>query len=194
MKMAKRILSLVLVLAMIACLSVTAFADGTSNTATIVVKASGNAVDTITVNAGTTVYAAVLQQYGDPDGWSSFTDMNGNTAMALWRLTVKGSQYISGAANGATSGINAQWSTKRPGYGFEGFAYNDDGEIVGYKYVYVGNDFIYTVTNNNQTVDVSDKYMNQYTIQTGDVITISYELVVSRWVAETPFETTEPYI
>lgn len=34
MKMAKRILSLVLVLAMIACLSVTAFADGTSNTAT----------------------------------------------------------------------------------------------------------------------------------------------------------------
>ena len=36
--------------------------------------------------------------------------------------------------------------------------------------------------------------MNQYTIQTGDVITISYELVVSRWVAETPFETTEPYI
>ena len=40
MKMAKRILSLVLVLAMIACLSVTAFADGTSNTATIVVKAS----------------------------------------------------------------------------------------------------------------------------------------------------------
>ena len=47
MKMAKRILSLVLVLAMIACLSVTAFADGTSNTATIVVKASGNAVDTI---------------------------------------------------------------------------------------------------------------------------------------------------
>lgn len=66
MKMAKRILSLVLVLAMIACLSVTAFADGTSNTATIVVKASGNAVDTITVNAGTTVYAAVLQQYGGP--------------------------------------------------------------------------------------------------------------------------------
>lgn len=47
MKMAKRILSLVLVLAMIACLSVTAFADGTSNTATIVVKASGNAVDTM---------------------------------------------------------------------------------------------------------------------------------------------------
>lgn len=194
MKTTRRILSLLLVLAMVACLGVTAFADGTSSNATIIVKAGGNTVATTTADAGETVYAAVLKQYRNPEGWSSFTDMNGNTAMALWSLTVNEVPYVSGPADGASSGINAQWSTKRPGYGFEDFAYNDDDEIVGYKYVYVGNDFVYTVTNNNATVDVSDKYMNQYTIQAGDVITISYELVVSRWVAETPFETTEPYI
>ena len=195
----RKILSLVLAMVMILSFSVTAFAaDAETNTATVTIKVNGAVVATNpNVAPGQSVYAYLGEKYGatGEDYWYSFNDANNNPAYALKKLTVNEVDYESGAADGTNSGIaGVQWSSTRKGYGFEGFAYNDDDEVVGYNYIYVGNDFVYTVTNGSNNVDVSDKYMNQYTIQAGDVVTISFDLVISRWTATTPFETTEPYI
>lgn len=194
----RKLLSLVLAMVMILSLSVTAFAAENS-TGTLKIYNGTTLVATFYPEAGQSVYNYMENEDDLTCSWYSFDDVNGDPAMVLYALTCVDTNgntiaMASGAANGSTSGVTAQWSETRPGYGFEGFAYNDDDEVVGYNYVYVGNDFVYTVTNGNSEVDVSDKYMNQYTIQAGDVVTISYELVVSRWTATTPFETTEPYI
>ena len=194
MKHVKKLVSLVLALVMALLLSVTAFAAG--NTApTVTIKVNGVVVGSTSASAGQSVYTHLISTYGDSDGWYSFSDINQNQAYALWRLTVGGTTYTSGAIDGASSGITGvQWSTTRRGYGFEGFAYDDDGVIAGYKYIYVGNDFTYTVTNNDVTVDVSDKYMNQYTMQDGDEVVVELAQVVSRWTATTAFEAEAPYI
>ncbi len=194
----RKLLSLVLAMVMILSLSVTAFAAENS-TGTLKIYNGTTLVATFYPEAGQSVYNYMENEDDLTCSWYSFDDVNGDPAMVLYALTCVDTNgntiaMASGAANGPTSGVTAQWSATRPGYGFEGFAYNDDDEVVGYNYVYVGNDFVYTVTNGNSEVDVSDKYMNQYTIQAGDVVSISYELVVSRWTATTPFETTEPYI
>lgn len=199
MKTTRRIFSMVLALMMVLSLSVTVFADTTTGKATVVIKNGDETVATLSPDAGQSVYEALQSNADLTCDWSSFTDYYGNPAKALTGLTysekgVVKAELESGAADGASSGVTAQWSTKRPGYGFEGFAYDDNDEIAGYNYVYVGNDFVYTVKNGSTSVDVSDKYMNQYTMQAGDVVTIYYKLVVSRWTATTPFETTEPYI
>ena len=43
------------------------------------------------------------------------------------------------------------------------------------------------------TVDVSDKYMNQYTIQNGDVIELSLATTSMTWTATDPIQAEYPY-
>ena len=82
MKMAKRILSLVLVLVMFASLSVTAFADTAStNTATVVIKANGVEIDRGSAPAGQSVYAYLVATYGNP---SVGANLSTSTATQLW--------------------------------------------------------------------------------------------------------------
>ncbi len=196
MKTTRRIFSMVLALMMVLSLSVTAFADTTIGTATFKLMVDGVEVPKATdteVAAGQSVYAYLTGKYGT-DGWYSFPDVNQNTAYSLYSLTVDGTTYASGAVDGATSGVQATaWSTTRPGYGFVDFAYDDNGNEVGYIYVYVGRDFLYSVTNAGNTVDVSDKYMNQYTIQNGDVIELSLATTSMTWTATDPIQAEYPY-
>ena len=198
MKTTRRIFSMVLALMMVLSLSVTAFADTTTGTATFKLMVDGvevtKARDT-EVAAGQSVYSYLTSLYGTA-GWSpAFTDYYGNTAYALYSLTVDGNTYSSGAVNGATSGENAlAWSTTRPGYGFVGYVENEDGDVVGYEYIYVGKDFLYSVTNaSGNAVDVSNKYMNQYTIQEGDSIVLSLAQTSMTWTATDPIQAEYPY-
>lgn len=197
MKMAKRILSLVLVLVMFASLSVTAFADTTTGTATIKIVEVKDEVTTelatISGNAGESVYAAVSREYGT-EGWSSFNDYFGQPAKALNYLTVNGKTYTNGAVDGSTTGIKVEaWGNVYDGYGLVSLV-KDGDTITGYNYVYVGNSWVYSVKDSTgANVDVSAKYMNQYTMNAGDVVTLAFTRVVSEWTSETPLVDEYPY-
>ena len=194
MKNMRKVLSMVLALVMVLSLSVTAFATEAS-TATVTVKVNGTVVDSnASVTPGQSVYTYLVAQYGirTPDDWSEFEDINGDTAMALNSLTVKGTTYTNCAVNGATTDIEGeQWGTIT-GYGLVSTVSSGD-VITSYNFVYVGNSWVYSVTNAGTSVDVSAKYMNQYTIQAGDVVTLEYKLVVSEWSSSYPITPTYPY-
>lgn len=194
MKTAKRLLSLVLVLAMVACLGVTAFADTAStNTATVVIKANGVEIDRGNAPAGQSVYTYLVGKYGNPDGWSEFDDINGNTAKALNSLTVKDETYTNCAVDGSTTSIVVeQWGTIT-GYGLVSTEKSGD-TITKYNFVYVGNSWVYSVKNAaGSTVDVESMYMNQYVMNAGDVITVEYKLVKSEWSSQYPITAEYPY-
>ena len=66
---------------------------------------------------------------------------------------------------------------------------DESGTITGYNYVYVGKDWTYK----NEDGDIW-VYMDQYVLQPGDVITITYSQQISYWTAPTPQLPAYPYI
>ena len=200
MKTTKRVLSMVLALMMFFSLSVTAFAD-TTTTGTASFKLLVNDVEVTdatdtAVSAGQSVYAYLVARFGS-DGWYSFEDLNGEQAYALSSLTVGENTYTSGAVNGADvnkEGLESVvWSSTRKGYGLKGVEYTN-GVITSYTYVYAGSDFVYSVTNGGNSVDVSELYMNQYTMQPGDEVKLNYGVVVTEWTTSDPISTVYPYV
>lgn len=193
MKHMRKILSLVLALMLVFSLSVTAFATEANGTATVRVVVNGVAQPDQAAAAGQSVYTYLLNTYHNTDGWYSFPDINGDTAMALNSMTVDGHTYTNGAIDGRTTNITVQAWGSITGYGL--VSLNEaNGQITGYNYVYVGNSWVYSVKDqNNATVDVSDKYMNQYNMQVGDVVTVEFKQVESYWTSEDPILPTEPY-
>ena len=192
MKHMRKILSLVLALMLVFSLSVTAFATEANGTATVRVVVNGVAQPDQAAAAGQSVYTYLLNTYHNTDGWYSFSDINGDTAMALNSMTVGGHTYTNGI-DGRTTNITVQAWGSITGYGL--VSLNEaNGQITGYNYVYVGNSWVYSVKDqNNATVDVSDKYMNQYNMQVGDVVTVEFKQVESYWTSEDPILPTEPY-
>ncbi len=112
--------------------------------------------------------------------WKKVSNLNptyGPTAYVLEEL-------LGATANptGADSGIPAQfWSASHPGYGIE--SVDGVGENAVYHYIYVGEDWGYTV-NGVKPIDPNtgyELYMDQYQIQPNDVVIVDYNQVVLRW-------------
>lgn len=180
MKMAKRILSLVLVLAMVACLGVTAFADTASTgTATINVVANGR-TKTIQGTAGnklSDVLDANIKTLGKIK-WNTVTDwqdasvthkalvgIGNNVSKAGTTADLAGTAFADVKETAAVSG--------HPGY----YLVGQNGNT--YHYVYVGYDWTYTST----TVGGGDlyTYMCCYALTAGETVTITYSLQITDW-------------
>lgn len=190
MKKMKKLLSMVLVLSMVLSLNMTAFAAADAATLHIIVD--GIDYMTKTVDSEISVMDA-LKAESDLEAYFSdpFTDYDGNTAYALITLMGAGSMPADGPSSGET--VTA-WSSSNPGYGLVSTDVDAAGTIT-YTYIYIGYDWTYTVTDSTGAdVDVSSLYMNQYTIQDGDTITVDYAYQRVVWSTTTPVLTSYPYI
>lgn len=180
MKMVKRILSLVLVLAMVACLGVTAFADE-AGTATIKIVAGGETT-TIEGTAGKTLYTVLeeAEENGDLNtvewtqvkDWEkpdvihqALTQIDGNASKTGTAADLAGTKFSSVTEDAAVSG--------HPGY----YLVDQNGDT--YHYVYVGYDWTYT----SSTVNYGDlyTYMCCYTLTAGETVVITYSLQITDW-------------
>lgn len=185
MKMAKRILSLVLVLVMFASLSVTAFADD-AGTVTINIVVDG-VTDPHTAPAGITLQKALNNLYDEGEieepQWKRVADWE-HPDVTHYALTGIGDVV---SKTGTTTDLHAanQYLTldeddavaNHPGY----YLISSDN---GYHYVYVGYDWTYTSTTvNNGNLYT---YMCCYTLTAGETVTITYSRQITDWTQENP--------
>lgn len=113
--------------------------------------------------------------------------------MALNTMKVKGTDYTNCAIDGSTTAIQVErWGTIT-GYGLVSTVKSGD-TITEYNFIYVGNSWVYSVKNAaGTTVDVESLYMNQYAMSAGDVVTVEFGLVESRWSSSEPIIPQYPY-
>ncbi len=194
MKTVRKLTTLLLVLAMIFSVSVSAFAAPAS-TATLQIYYGGEGFlgtepVTLTITSGMTAKDAL--------------DLYADDLMLEWRgvryPSAEKTDYVidtiygvGSTPVGAESGIQAQsWSTIFPGYGVE-YSETVNGETI-YHFIYVGEEWRFTV-NGSVPLDctvVTDRFfpeslMNRYLVQSGDSLSVSYELVIHRWTGTTNF-------
>ena len=108
-------------------------------------------------------------------------------------MKVKGTDYTNCAIDGSTTAIQVErWGTIT-GYGLVSTVKSGD-TITEYNFIYVGNSWVYSVKNAaGTTVDVESLYMNQYAMSAGDVVTVEFGLVESRWSSSEPIIPQYPY-
>lgn len=192
MKTVRKLTTLLLVLAMIFSMSVSAFAAPAS-TATLQIYYGGEGLlgtdpVTLTITPGMTAKDA-LELYADE-------------LYLVWALSDAGSGYdyavdtifgIGMEPIGSDSGITAQfWSSTYPGYGIE-YTETVDGETV-YHFIYVGEEWRFFV-NGNMPEEcwqigsrlMQEQFLNRYTVQAGDVLSVEYMQIVHRWTGTTNF-------
>ena len=191
MKMAKRILSLVLVLVMFASLSVTAFADTPATPyINVTVKNSRSGATTswtVAATTGASVKSAldadtahaidwnIVQDYYDATKTHSALASYGGFATTKFDSTVARDR-----ANLAKKGYNYStitWYTGAlQGYGL----IKQDGS--NYTYIYAGYDWTYSSNKSTQIWD----YMCCYNVQADEVVELVYDFTVSVWTTTTP--------
>ena len=191
MKMAKRILSLVLVLVMFASLSVTAFADTPATPyINVTVKNSRSGATTswtVAATTGASVKSAldadtahaidwnIVQDYYDATKTHSALASYGGFATTKFDSTVARDR-----ANLAKKGFNYStitWYTGAlQGYGL----IKQDGS--NYTYIYAGYDWTYS---SNKSAQIWD-YMCCYNVQADEVVELVYDFTVSVWTTTTP--------
>lgn len=194
MKMAKRILSLVLVLVMFASLSVTAFADGTS-APKIVVK-----IDTPDVQYTKTFEAAAGMKLNDAvtrylaelnPQWQTVNDwqQEGVTHQAL--VSMNGLSTTPAASNNATRNAiianGYEFDKWVPGHTGYAQLVSKDGDATPYHYLYVGYGWTYdsSLHMTNGEFDYIDLYMCCYTLSANETIYLNYDLSFSDWFSDT---------
>lgn len=191
MKTAKRLLSLVLMLAMIACLGVTAFADNIEAPYFKVVVEDDSNIKYYEATEGESLYDAV-----EATGLANWTTVNdyyiaGKTHKALVSFDGLGSQGIQNnavdRAKLSAKGYNYDaitWlGSSHPGYGLISTSTNEEGKTV-YNYIYAGYDWTYTSNTTGQIW----QYMCCYIVGADEIITLSYNFNVSTW------STTDPIV
>ena len=185
MKNIRKLTAILLAVVMVFAMNVSAFA-ATTSTATLQVNYYGEALlnpspVTFTITSGMTA-KDVLDQYADElePTWKTVENLNpnfGSTAYAIDTIYGVGSNPL-----GADSGVTAQfWSSAYPGYGIE-YTETVNGETV-YHFIYVGEDWEFTVNGEKPTDSTNgyQLYMDQYTVQAGDVIVVNYTQQTEQW-------------
>ena len=191
MKMAKRILSLVLVLVMFASLSVTAFADTPATPyINVTVKNSRSGATTswtVAATTGASVKSALDADTAHAIGWNTVQDYYDATkthsALASYggfATTKFDSTVARDRANLAKKGYNYStitWYTGAlQGYGL----IKQEGS--NYTYIYAGYDWTYS---SNKSAQIWD-YMCCYNVQADEVVELVYDFTVSVWTTTTP--------
>ena len=191
MKMAKRILSLVLVLVMFASLSVTAFADTPATpyiNVTVRNSRSGATPSwTVAATTGASVKSALDADTAHAIGWNTVQDYYDATkthsALASYggfATTKFDSTVARDRANLAKKGYNYStitWYTGAlQGYGL----IKQEGS--NYTYIYAGYDWTYS---SNKSAQIWD-YMCCYNVQADEVVELVYDFTVSVWTTTTP--------
>lgn len=192
MKKMKKLLSMVLVLSMVLSLNMTVFAA--TDAATLNITVDGTDYVSEATDSGINVkeaLEAVTTLDLELEFTGPFTDYYGNEAYVLKSMMGAGSMPADGPSSGET--VTA-WSSSNPGYGLVSTDVDAAGTIT-YTYIYIGYDWTYTVTDaTGADVDVSSLYINQYTIQDGDTVTVDYAYQRVVWSTTTPVLTSYPYI
>ena len=196
MKMAKRILSLVLVLAMVACLGVTAFADTPAIPyINVTVKNSrSGATDSWTVAAttGASVKSALDTDAAHARDWKEVADyynpstihyaLNGSGSYATTKFDKNYAQDVKNLTDKKYDVSKITWYTGA----YQGYGLIDYDETTGeYTYIYAGYDWTYSSNLSPQIWD----YMCCYNVRATEVVQLVYEFTVSEWTTTTPLVT-----
>ena len=189
--MAKRILSLVLVLVMFASLSVTAFADTPATPyINVTVKNSRSGATTswtVAATTGASVKSALDADTAHAIDWNTVQDYydatkthSALTSYGGFATTKFDSTVARDRANLAKKGYNYStitWYTGAlQGYGL----IKQEGS--NYTYIYAGYDWTYS---SNKSAQIWD-YMCCYNVQADEVVELVYDFTVSVWTTTTP--------
>ena len=196
MKMARRILSLVLVLVMFASLSVTAFADtpATPYINVTVKNSRSGATDSWTVAAttGKSVKSALDTDTVHARDWKQVADyynpstihyaLNGYGAYATTKFDKSNAQDVKNLTDKKYDVSKITWYTGA----YQGYGLIDYDETTGeYTYIYAGYDWTYSSNLSPQIWT----YMCCYNVQATEVVELVYEFTVSEWTTTTPLVT-----
>lgn len=197
-KNAKRFAGMLLVLAMLLSLSVTAFAADyatvpVSNiTVTLKVenvKGGGFEEVIVDVPENTTIYT-LLTQYNALPGEQNWT-VNGDFYGDSWfmnSMSYNNKTYATEPCPTQPANI-IDPETKKPipdgirwanGYGLISVS------EAGYKYCYAGYAWMYTVVGDTGNQDVGVLAMNEFVLRDGNAVTLSYDLQTSVWTQAEP--------
>lgn len=191
MKTTRRILSMVLALMMVLSLSVTAFADTTTGTATISVYNQGTKIKDLTVNAGTLVRDALNAAVAD----ARVTEL---TAISWTEVSGYPNTHTPHYALDTINRIAAYAGTTEDLDGYEDFADVTEDDAVegydgyylvdqnnGYHYVYVGYSWVYYSQSGDTKTDIW-VYMCDYAVSEGENVVVSFEKTVTDWTQDNP--------
>lgn len=183
MKTARKLTTLLLVLAMLFSLCASAGAAN-AQTATLTVTYGGEVLLDETISTGITAKSA-LDEYVDflELEWTTLNYPSSSTT----DYAISAIYGISNEPAGVVPGIQVVfWSTTHPGYGLE-YTETIDDKLV-YHYIYVGYEWNFTVNGAvpENCTQVGDRFipeylLNRYIIQPGDSLNINYDFIVHRW-------------
>lgn len=197
-KNAKRFAGMLLVLAMLLSLSVTAFAADYATvpvsdiTVTVNVVNSKNPSDSysknVSVPAGGSVYDALVK--GEQLGyWTVSGDFYGDSWF-MNSMSCNGHPYATeplltqpdSVKDPETGVIYTTFEDWAKGYGL--ISQTEDG----YTYCYVGYAWTYSVGGTTGGQDVGELAMNEFVLRNGNTITLKYDLQTTVWTQEDPLD------
>lgn len=196
MKMAKRILSLVLVLVMFASLSVTAFADTPATPyINVTVKNSRSGATpswTVAATTGASVKSALDADTAHAIGWNTVQDYYDTTkthsalvsygGFATTKFNKSNAQDVKYLEDKDYDVDSITWYSGD----YQGYGLVDYNATTGkYTYIYAGYDWTYSSNLSPQIWT----YMCCYNVQATEVVQLVYEFTVSEWTTTTPLVT-----